>query len=109
MANCRKIADPELAEGFQKMMKQALLANHKKQAEGFKPCLSCNVLINSGNYYCSVCETKIQNELLCYINYLQRNHRELDLEQLPFENNEANKRLLKKILGFYSNKLDRRK
>jgi hypothetical protein len=108
-SNCRKIADPEVAEGFQRMMKQALLANHKKQAEGFKPCLSCDVLIDRGNDYCPVCETKLQNELQCYINYLQRNHREVDLKQLPFENNEANKRLLKKILSLNSNNFNGRK
>jgi hypothetical protein len=97
--NCQQITDPKMAVCFKTMMEKAFLVQHRKKAAGSKTCLSCNVLIDRDYDYCPVCELKLKNEMLCYINYLKKNHQEVDLSKLPIEVNDANMHLIRKMLN----------
>jgi hypothetical protein len=98
-SNCQQINDVELANRFNAMMEKAFLAKHRQKAEGGKTCLSCSVLIDSDYEYCPVCELKLKDEMLCYINYLKKNHQEIDLSKLPIEVNDANMHLIRRMLN----------
>jgi hypothetical protein len=96
--NCRPIKDPEMATRFKAVMQKALLEKHRKQACGNKVCLSCNVLIDSKYDYCPVCELKLKEELLCYFNYLKKNHQKIDFDKLPITVNAANIHLIRTMI-----------
>jgi hypothetical protein len=98
--SCQSLADPDLAERFQKLMEHSFLIRHRREDEGGGKCLSCNVSIDSLYSYCPVCEVKLKDEILSYIGYLKKNHREVKLSDLPLEINEANEILIRRILGF---------
>jgi hypothetical protein len=98
-SNYQQIVDPELAVRFKAIMEKAFLDKHRKKIEGNKTCLSCNVLIDPNYDYCPVCELKLKDEMSCYINYLKKNHQEIDLSKLPIEVNDANIHLIRKMLN----------
>jgi hypothetical protein len=100
--NCETITDPELAFSFKAMMEKAFFNRHKKQADGGNFCRSCNVVIDSVYDYCPVCELKIKEEILCYLNYLKQNHQQIDLSKLPIELNEVNASIIRKIFNIKS-------
>jgi hypothetical protein len=97
-ANCAPIDDPELSGRFKAIMEKAFRQKHRTQAAGSKICLSCNVVIDLEYDYCPVCEIKLKEEILCYINYLKKNRQQIDLSKLPVKINEANIHWIQQIL-----------
>lgn len=98
--NCQQIKDPEVAECLRRLMQKSFEAKHRIKEEGGGCCLSCNVTIEPNQSYCPVCEIKLKDEMLSYINYLKKNNREVNLSELPLPINAANEHLIRKILNY---------
>ena len=97
--NCQQIKDPEAAECLRRMMQKSFEARHRIKEAGGGCCLSCNVTIEPNQSYCPVCESKLKDEMLSYVNYLKKNNREVNLSELPLPINAANEHLIRKILN----------